>query len=230
MPRSRTPIALAALTGAALLAVSLSRPAAAPASIVAPSFTITPGFAAQLRFVVAPEGNEARYRVREQLASLEFPNDAVGATSAITGAIVVDGDGSIARDHSKITVDLRPLKSDRDRRDNYIQRRTLETATHPNVELVPTAFRGLSFTTRLSGPQTFQLLGDLTIKGVTKPTTWQVTAQFEGGKVTGSASTAFTFDDFGMAKPRVASVLSVADTIRLEYDFTLVAEAPPPSR
>ena len=228
MSRTRTPIALAALTGATLLAISLSRPAAAPASVTMSSFT--PGSAAQLRFVVAPEGNEARYRVREQLASLEFPNDAVGATSAITGAIVVESDGSIARDHSKITVDLRPLKSDRDRRDNYIQRRTLETATHPNVELVPTAFRGLSFTTRLSGPQTFQLLGDLTIKGVTKPTTWQVTARFEGGKVTGSAATAFTFDDFGMAKPRVASVLSVADTIRLEYDFTLIAEAPPASR
>ena len=230
MPGTRTPIALAALTGVSLLALSLSRPAPAPASVATSTHSITPGSTAPLRFVVAPEGNEARYRVREQLASLEFPNDAVGATSAITGALVIESDGRIVRDQSRIVVDLRPLKSDRDRRDNYIQRRTLETATHPNVELVPTAFRGLSFTTRLSGPQSFELLGDLTIRGVTKPTTWQVTARFEGGKVTGSAATAFTFDDFGMAKPRVASVLSVADTIKLEYDFTFVAEPPPAGR
>ena len=226
MPSHRTPIALAALTGFLLLAASLSRPEPAPASSAPPASPVSPT-AAQLRFVVAPQGNEARYRVREQLASLDFPNDAVGATSAITGAIVIDSSGRIVREQSKFVVDLRPLKSDRDRRDNYIQRRTLETATHPNVELVPTAFQGLSFTTPISGPQTFELVADLTVKGVTRPTTWQVTASFEGGQVAGSAVTAFTFEDFGMAKPRVASVLSVADTIKLEYDFTLVREAPP---
>jgi hypothetical protein len=32
------------------------------------------------------------------------------------------------------------------------------------------------------------------------------------------------FDDFQMEKPSVRSVLSVADTIALEYDFTLVRE------
>lgn len=223
MPRPRMSVALAALTGCSLLVASLSRPAAAPAS-GAPRFTAGTSGANQLRFTVAPEGNEARYRVREQLASLDFPNDAVGATSAISGAIVFESDSRIVRDQSKFIVDLRPLKSDRDRRDNYLQRRTLETATYPNVELVPTELRGLSFTAPVSGEQSFQLIGDLTIKGVTRPTTWQVTARFEGGKVTGSAATAFTFDDFGMAKPRVASVLSVADTIRLEYDFVLLAE------
>jgi hypothetical protein len=40
---------------------------------------------AQLRYSVAPDGNEARYRVREQLMHHDLPNDAVGKTSAITG-------------------------------------------------------------------------------------------------------------------------------------------------
>ena len=230
MISARMPAAFATLAGLSLFAVSLSRPVTAPASVAASPTVVTGTAAARLRFVVTADGNEARYRVREQLANFEFPNDAVGATSVITGAIVVDSDGSIVREQSKFVVDLRALKSDRDRRDNYIQRRTLETAQHPSVELVPTAFRGLSFTTQLSGPQTFELLADLTIKGVTKPTTWNVTARFDGGKVSGSAATAFTFEDFGMTKPRVASVLSVADTIRLEYDFTLVPETPPASR
>jgi hypothetical protein len=43
--------------------------------------------------------------------------------------------------------------------------------------------------------------------------------------VTGTASTRFVFEDFAMAKPRVRSVLSVADTIALEYEFNLVREA-----
>ena len=38
-----------------------------------------------LQLVVAPEGNEVRYRVREQLAGFDLPNDAVGATGHVTG-------------------------------------------------------------------------------------------------------------------------------------------------
>jgi hypothetical protein len=62
------------------------------------------------------------------------------------------------------------------------------------------------------------------VHGVTKPITWDVTATAANGGYTGTASTAFTFEDFGLTKPRVASVLSVVDTIRLEYDFKLVAQ------
>jgi hypothetical protein len=38
------------------------------------------------------------------------------------------------------------------------------------------------------------------------------------------------FGDFQMEKPRVRSVLSVADTIALEYDFNLVREGSTSSR
>ena len=51
---------------------------------------------------------------------------------------------------------------------------------------------------------------------------WRVNAQFANGAVTGTASTAFTFEEFSITKPRVPIVLSVADTIKLEYDFKLV--------
>jgi len=61
------------------------------------------------------------------------------------------------------------------------------------------------------------------VRGVTRPTVWQVTARYDRGRIMGSARTAFTFADFDLTQPRVPVVLSVADTIRLEYDFTLVA-------
>jgi polyisoprenoid-binding protein YceI len=177
-----------------------------------------------LRLMVAPTGNEARYRVREQLAGFDFPNDAVGATSAISGTIVVDAQGSLVRDESKIVVELTPLTSDESRRDNYLRRRTLETEAHPTVTLVPTAVHGLTLASAPAGERTFHLLADLTVKGVTRPTTWSVTAQFGADRVTGTASTAFTFEEFGITKPSLARVISVADTIRLEYDFTLIQQ------
>jgi polyisoprenoid-binding protein YceI len=67
------------------------------------------------------------------------------------------------------------------------------------------------------------MLGDLTIRGVTKPVTWDVTAKIAQGSISGEAKTSFTFVDFELGKPRVRSVLSVNDEIGLEYTFFLVA-------
>jgi polyisoprenoid-binding protein YceI len=180
--------------------------------------------AAPIRFVVAPAGNEARYRVREQLMGANLPNDAVGATSGITGTILAYPDGRIVKDSSRIVVDVRSLKSDKDRRDGFLQRRTLETAQYPTVELVPTEIRGFDGKLPASSPVTFQLVGDLTVHGVTHPTVWNVTARAEGQNVAGTATTAFTFKDIDLDQPRVPVVLSVADTIKLEYDFRLVRQ------
>lgn len=180
--------------------------------------------AAAVRYTVATTGNTARYRVREQLVRRDLPNDAIGETSEISGGVTLDSAGQPVRAQSRIVVRTGSFKSDSDRRDGYVRNRIFVAAEFPTVELVPTAIRGLDALPAAgsaAGPMTFQVIGDLTIKGVTRPTTWQVTARQDGTRLTGAAKTAFTFDDFGLTRPRVPVVLSVADTIRLEYDFTL---------
>jgi len=171
---------------------------------------------------VAPTGNEARYRVREQLVGVDFPNDAVGVTHAITGQIVLEPDGRVRSAESRITIDLRPLKSDKDRRDGYVQRRLLETETYPTATLAVTSIRGLPSPLPTSGTFTATLEGQLTLRGVTRPTTWTAVVTATPTGFTGTTKTSFTFDRFEMTKPRVAVVLSVEDTIALEYDFALV--------
>lgn len=178
--------------------------------------------AGALELVVAPEGNEARYRIREQLVGLDLPNDAVGATSGVTGGIAFDAAGKVVPSASKFVVNVASLKSDKDRRDGYVRGRILQTQENPTVELSPTAVRGIGLPLPTSGSRTFEVLGDLTVRGVTKPTTWQVTATFDAGRVAGTAATTFTFAEFGLTQPRVPVVLSVADSIRLEYTFSLV--------
>ena len=186
-----------------------------------------PARAEVVRYVVAPTGNEARYRVREQLAGFDLPKDAVGATKAVTGQIMVGVDGKVVKDSSKFVVKLSELKSDQTRRDNFLRRSTLETTKFPDAELVPVALEGLLLPIQPGSSQTFSVRGDMTVRGVTRPTTWQVTARAEGSDVVGTAATAFTFKDFGLEQPRVPVVLSVADTIRLEYDFRLVPDPKP---
>jgi polyisoprenoid-binding protein YceI len=184
----------------------------------------TPDDGAALRYVVAPEGNEVRYRVREQLVNVDLPNDAVGRSAAVTGALALDANGSLLPTASRFVVDASTFASDRDRRDGYVRGRLLNAGQHPTIQLVPTALRGLAGPLPTSGTRTFTLAADLTVRGVTRPTLWNVTARFGEGVVTGAATTSFTFDDFSLQQPRVPVVLSVADTIRLEYDFRLVRE------
>ena len=176
------------------------------------------------RYVVTPGGNEVRYRVNEQLAGFDLPNDAVGKSSAVSGAIAFDAGGQLLPAESRFVVDAATFVSDRDRRDNYVKSRLLQAEQFAQIALVPTELRGVTLPLGSTGSSNFELLADLTVRGVTRPTVWRVSARLDEGRVSGTASTRFVFDDFQMEKPRVRSVLSVADTIALEYDFTLVRE------
>lgn len=192
------------------------RPSAPPAARTGP-----------VRLVVAPSGNEARWRVRERLASFDFPNDAVGTTRDIGGAIVIGADGQPDSSASRITVNLTTLQSDRSMRDNYIKRRTLETDRFPTAVLVPTRFLRMRTPMPDTGTFTFEIVGNLTVHGVTRQTTWLVTAVGKAGGFAGTALTRVTFEDFAMAQPRVPILLSIEDEINLEYQFSFVRDTAP---
>jgi polyisoprenoid-binding protein YceI len=214
--RSASPLALVlvALLGSAP-AVRAQAPSSSPPSPSSSS-------AERTRLVTAAEGNLARYRVREQLAGLQFPNDAVGETEAIKGTLVLEADGRVVREESRFVVDLTTLKSDKSRRDGYVQRNTLNTAEFPTAVFVPTAIQGLPSPLPTSGDLNLRLEGELTIHGVTRPTVWDLTLRAADGEFTGRAATVFDFATFGLTVPRVASVLSIVDQIRLEYDLRLI--------
>lgn len=192
----------------------------------AAAVTLRPGAAraraaaAARRCAVVPERSEVRYRVREQLVGLNFPNDAVGATRAIEGAVALDATGRLVAGASRFTVDVRTLRSDEPRRDSYVRRNTLETDRYPAIVFVPRELGGLQWPPAAAAP--FRVVGDLTIRDVTRVTTWEATATaMDGGRVGVRASTAFRFSEFDLRTPRVSVVLGVDETIRLEADLVL---------
>jgi polyisoprenoid-binding protein YceI len=165
------------------------------------------------------EGGQASYRVREQLAGIPFPSDAVGTSDALTGTIVLNKDGSIDASASKLSFDLRTLHSDQPKRDGYIQRRTLQSDQYPMAEFVPKTITGMP--NPLNGQFGFQLTGDMTIHGVTAPITWQglATVDNKSGLVAGRAMTDFKFETFGLTIPQLARLLSVNDDIAVEIEL-----------
>jgi polyisoprenoid-binding protein YceI len=165
-------------------------------------------------------GSKAEYRVREQLARLNFPNDAVGTTESITGALVVRPDGSFTPD-SKLTVDLRTLKTDEAKRDGYVRANTLQTDQYPRAEFLARRQTGLPRPLPTSGAANFQLTGDLTLHGVTAEQTWDVAATFAGDAVNAKATTRFNFAKYKITVPRIFGLISVEDDIRLELNIRM---------
>lgn len=191
---------------------------------VVATFALAAPLTAQTSLTLAPTGNEARYIVRELLAANTIENDVIGKTDAVSGTIRLDAAGKVVPAMSQITVNLTGLKTDRDRRDGYVQRNTLNTAEYPTTTLRVTEMRGAPSPLPTTGTFTFTLVGDLTLKGVTKPTTWTVTAVASRTGFTGTAKTSFTFAEFEMTKPRVPVVARVDDPITLELGFNFVRE------
>ena len=194
----------------------------------APSAWVVPGRTAyaqspadQLRYSVVTVRSEVRYRVREQLVGLSFPNDAVGATSAIRGSVSVDAQGRVLPTDSRFTVDLRTLRSDEPRRDNYVRRNTLETDRFPTAVFAPAEIRGLRLPLPQTGTASCEIVGELTVRDTSRHIIWEATATLNGQDISVRARTALRFADFGLRVPRVAVVLSVEDTIRLEADLLL---------
>jgi polyisoprenoid-binding protein YceI len=167
------------------------------------------------------DGTKATYRVQEQLAGINFPSEAAGSTSAVSGAIAIGPDGNINSAQSKFTVDLRTFKSDQDLRDGYIRTRVFDTEKFPLAEFVPRRAQGLTypFPSGAGAQAGFQLIGDMTIRGVTKELTWLVVTTFSGDNIGGRAKTTFDFATFALPKPQLARLLSVDDKINLDVEI-----------
>ena len=198
-----------------LSGVGLAAQGQAPAAPAAPAAPPAPS---KCEFL---DGSTARYKVQEQLVGINFPNDAVGSTQAITGTVMLGADGSLAP-QSKIAVDLKTLKSDQSMRDGYIQRNVLQTDKFPMLEFVPKRAVGLPSpfpNGQRPQPIGVQLVGDMMLNGVTSEVTWNVAGTASGDSIAGRATTSFPFSQFKLNQPKVPILLSTNDKIDLEIEF-----------
>ncbi len=132
------------------------------------------------------EGSEATFSVREELTSVPLPFDAVIRTTALSGEVHMDGRDSV------IEIDLQQLSSDNSFRDRYI--RSSMFGEHPTGEVD----------------------GELQIRGVTAPLTFEIEARDDGNVVFILGRTTFTWDDLQIPKPTARSVVSLDDVVRVE--------------
>jgi len=170
-------------------------------------------------------GSVAGYRVREQLASLAAPSDAVGRTSAITGTLTLTQAASgytVAA--SGFTVDVSKLTSDQSRRDQRIHSQGLESDRYPTATFKLTSPIALSADATSGQTIHVSATGDLTIHGVTKSVTIPIDARLTGSKIELVGSITFPFSQFGMTPPSIGGFVTVQSNATMEFQLLMMQQ------
>jgi polyisoprenoid-binding protein YceI len=159
------------------------------------------------------------YRVKEQLAFLDSPNEAVGRSSAVTGTMEVAGD---TVEDVRIEADLTRLTSDESRRDNAIRQRGLESDQYPTATLELVEPIRLASTPVEGEEVRGQGKGRLTVHGVTREVDLDLRGRWSGSTIQVVGQLPVKMSDFQIQAPRFGPVVSIEDS--LAVDFSLVFE------
>jgi len=172
-------------------------------------------------FKVVPAQSTVSYSVYENLIIQNKPNnDAIGKTNSIEGQFNVKTGASPSVTGMNITVDLRTLKTDSERRDGYVQKYALETNLYPTTTFVSTCAQGLPATYTDGQPVHFQLVGNMTLHGKTNQETFDVQGKVSGQTITGVATVTIYMTDFGIQPPNLANIAVSENKVVVTVDFT----------
>ncbi len=175
------------------------------------------------RYAIVPTNSKATYKVNETFFNQgNRLNVAEGTTGEITGEIAIDKTKPSASRVGTIKVDISKLESDSEQRDDQIRNRWLESTKFPTATFVPKRLEGLTDTPYTEGAElTFRIVGDLTVRNVTKEVTFDAKGKIVGDLLTGTATTTFNMTDFGFDPPSILGILKAENGVEL----TLTIEA-----
>ena len=171
-------------------------------------------------FVIIPGESQVSYEVGEVFLNQGNAfNLAVGVTSEVSGEILVDRANPQNSSIGPIFVDVSQFTSDNQRRDNAIRERFLESAIFPIVEFNPQEIQGLPESYNEGEQISFQVSGDLTIRDVSKPVTFEVTFVGNGNTINGEATTTILMSDFGFGPISIGGILNTEDEVKVTFSF-----------
>ena len=161
-------------------------------------------------------GSQAGYRVDEVLAGQNV--EAAGRTSEVTGSMTVEGTQVTA---ATFEVDMASVATDSDNRDNSYRTRIMDTDTYPTSTFVLTEPIELAPVPEDATPRTYTAVGDLTLRGVTKPVTIDLQAQRTGEQIRLVGQIGVVFAEFEIPNPSIAGFVTTEDNGIMEVDLRL---------
>jgi polyisoprenoid-binding protein YceI len=176
-------------------------------------------------YTIVPNESHVSYSVGEV-----FLNEgnkfvtAVGITQQLEGSVTFDAAHPQQSSVGTITIDISAFTSDSNRRDNAIRERWLESTTYPMATFEPTKIDGLPETYTDGEEVTLSITGDLTVREVTVPTTFETVGTMNGNEMRGTATTTLQMTSFGFNPPDIAGILKAENDVLVTFDFVARAE------
>lgn len=189
------------------------------ATTVPPTALPKPGAGVAVYRIVAAE-SKASYAVNEVFINRgNVLATAIGVTTQISGEISLDPVDPSKSKVGEITIDLSALRSDSGQRDNFIRRNSLESLRFPIARFKPTQLAGLPSAYKEGDELKFKITGDMTVRDVTLPVTFDVAARLAAGKLVGTATATVKMSDFRFSAPDIAGTLKADDEAKVKLDF-----------
>lgn len=176
--------------------------------------------AARALFRITTEESEVRFNIDETLRGDDIT--VVGTTDQVAGDIIVDFSNPSSSTVGTIVINARTLETDNMFRNRALRSSILRSAQDEFEfsEFVPTELSGLPDSVAVGDTIEFEIVGDLTVAGVTQPVTFVTTVNIESeGRISGLATATVLYDDFNITIPDVSGVTNIADEVILEIDF-----------
>ena len=175
-------------------------------------------------YEIQPADSQASFTIDEVLRG--SPKTVVGTTDQVSGQIAFDSSDPSSAQVGTILIDARTLVTDDSSRNRVLNNQILSTDNYEYISFTTSQISGLPQAVTPGQPFTFQLSGDLTIRGVSKPATFDVTVTpAADGTLSGSATTTIQYSDWGISIPSVPFVASVGNQVVLQLNFAATAAA-----
>lgn len=162
-------------------------------------------------------GSQAGYRVHETLVGQS--TTAVGRTSKVTGSAAISGTQLTS---ATFTVDMASVASDKSERDSRFRGSSvMDTAQYPNGTFTLTRPIALGSIPEPGKKVTEHATGNLTLHGVTKSVTFDMTAVRGGSSIQVQGSIPVTFSDFNVTAPAIGGFVTVDSSGQIEFLLNL---------
>jgi polyisoprenoid-binding protein YceI len=190
----------------------------APMPAIAPSPTAAPSLVLHL----VPGESRASYAVRERWLRDDVTVTVYAATQIVSGTIALDPLQPATAQLNGVRVNLFAIQSDDAERDQEVRYDYLQADTFPDARFVPKAINGLPESYVLGNELGFVIEGDLTVRDITRPVVFDISARFDGQKLSGVAKGGFKLTDFGITPPSKVGITVVEDYVVAELKFVAI--------
>ncbi len=173
-------------------------------------------------FTIVSNETTARFLIDEVLAG--SPNTVIGETQDVGGEIRIDPSDPASVEVGAIQIAAASFVTDNNFRNRAINSFILQTGNFPFITFKATEVVGLPGSVAVGDQFAFQLVGELTIRDITQPVTFEVSVTAESSThISGTARATINRTDFDLSSPSVPQVASVDEQVQLELDFVAMS-------